>query len=261
MAHRHEKAGQYGKREAIKRQRRIGLLLFIVGATAMAGVGFIVGYFQREGLQLWGLPAVVLLVAGVSWVMRHADRSIDRWSKERLRYLRGGQAEGLVAWLLEDLPNEWHIFNGVKLESGSDNDHVVVGPGGVFCISTKSRRGLFTGTALGLLHNGKNCDFAHQVQRQTMNLRDRLDAIMGKDVPWIQSVLALPLGWTENDAFGGQVWVVNAEDMIDRIAPEKPSTKLGADLVKRLVKAMEMIQANAAEAHRRPDAAAAARVG
>jgi hypothetical protein len=31
---------------------------------------------------------------------------------------------------------------------------VVVGPGGVYCISTKAHRGLFTGTPDGLLHNG-----------------------------------------------------------------------------------------------------------
>jgi hypothetical protein len=56
-----------------------------------------------------------------------------------------------------------------------------------------------------LRHNGQLSPFAQQALRQTMALRDRLNALMGRDVPWVQAVLAVPLGFTEGDACGGKV--------------------------------------------------------
>ena len=129
----------------------------------------------------------------------------------------------------------------------------MVGPGGLFVISTKAHRGLFTGTAYGLLRNGQNCDFAKNVQRQTMTLRGRLEVAMGRDVPaWVQPVLAVPFGYTEHDPFEGKVWLVNAEDIIGRIAPDPLTKRLSGGQVGRIVKVLEMIQANAADAYERP---------
>ncbi len=172
---------------------------------------------------------------------------------ERIKYLRGAQAEALVAWLLQDLSDDWHIFNGVKLEDDSDIDHVLVGPGGCFCISTKSHRGLFTVTPQEFLHNNQPSDMALQVLRQTMNLRDRLAAIMGDNLPWIQPVLAVPFGYVQDDDGGAKALVVHQDDLIDRIAPDGAARRLDSETIHRVTKALEMIQQHAEEVYRRPD--------
>ena len=138
-----------------------------------------------------------------------------------------------------------------KLESSSDIDHVLLGPGGLYCISTKSQRGHFRGTADGLLHNGQPCGFAKQAIGQAMNLKDRLAAMLGSDVPWIQPVLAVPFGFIEGDACGGKVWVVYQEDLKDRLAPEEGPKKLDPEQVARVAKVLELIQSSAAEVYRR----------
>jgi hypothetical protein len=129
---------------------------------------------------------------------------------------------------------------------------VVVGPGGLYCISTKSHRGLFVGTADGLLHNGQPTPFARQAMRQTMDLRNRLQAMMGNDVPWVQAVLALSFGYVERDACGGKVWLVHQENVLKRLAPENGATKLSKGQIARTVKVLEMMQDGAASVYDRP---------
>jgi hypothetical protein len=51
----------------------------------------------------------------------------------------GAKGEQLVAKQLERLGPSWHIVHSVTLsDTGTDLDHLVIGPGGVFCINTKS---------------------------------------------------------------------------------------------------------------------------
>lgn len=254
MAIRHGLAGQYGKSEAQQRIHRMMDKLFVIGMSVTAITAFVGGYFFGKGgyWPLAGVPIfVVIYVAGTRYVNR-MDPFLDKLAKERIKYLRGGQLEALVAWLLEDLDDNWHIYNGVKLESSSDIDHVLLGPGGLFCISTKSQRGHFKGTPDGVLHNGRDCSFAKQTFSQAMQLKDRLCAMMGGDVPWIQPVLAVPLGFVEGDACGGKVWVVHQEDIKDRLAPEATVKRLSKEQVARVAKVLEMIQTSAAAVYQRP---------
>lgn len=63
----------------------------------------------------------------------HAQEIADRAA-------RGAEGERKVGSILEDLAPDWHVLHGVWLGHG-DIDHVLVGPGGVFTIETKSHRG------------------------------------------------------------------------------------------------------------------------
>ena len=121
------------------------------------------------------------------------DRPLTAIGKQRLRYWRGAQMESLVGWILQDLDDDWHIFNGVQLQEASDVDHIVVGPGGVFCISTKSAKGLFSvGPDGRVLHNNKPTGLIGNTRSQAMALKDRLAALLGADVPYVNAVLAVP---------------------------------------------------------------------
>jgi hypothetical protein len=51
----------------------------------------------------------------------------------------GAKGEQLVAGQLERLGPSWHVIHSVTLsETGTDLDHLVIGPAGVFCLNTKS---------------------------------------------------------------------------------------------------------------------------
>src|SRR5262249_40024184 len=118
-------------------------------------------------------------------------------------------------------------------------------------ISTKSQRGQFCGTPDGLLHNGQACNFAQQALRQAMDLKDRLTSLMGRDIPWVQCVLAVPFGFTEGDACSGKVWLVHQDSVIDRVAPEGGARKLEKRQITRVVRALELIMKDAASVYER----------
>ena len=53
----------------------------------------------------------------------------------------GGKGEELVARQLMELGQRWHVLNSVAVgNKGSDIDHLVVGPGGVFALNTKHHK-------------------------------------------------------------------------------------------------------------------------
>jgi hypothetical protein len=94
----------------------------------------------RIGSRSTPLLVVLELIRGAALyaAIGRLDKSMDAIYRERLKWLRGGQAEGLVAWHFQDLSNDWHVFHNVMHGSGEDIDHVLVGPAGIFAISTKS---------------------------------------------------------------------------------------------------------------------------
>ncbi len=81
---------------------------------------------------------------------------------------RGALAEERVAGRLENLPEGYYDFHDLDF-NGFNIDHVVVGPGGIFLIETKSHRGRISSNGDDLLLNGKRPekDFLNQTRRQT----------------------------------------------------------------------------------------------
>lgn len=263
MAHLHSLAGQFAKGKARDLSRKAFVFVLAVVLACICAAGFAWGYFWSMWGQVFGLVALVLFTGPILYIMRWADRQFDAGAKERIKYMRGGQAEAYVAWLIKDeFDDRWHIFNGVKLERESDTDHVLVGPGGVFCISTKSHRGWFVGQPAGandgLLWNNKPCPFARDALRQASSLAERLRAMLGVETAWVQAVLAVPFGYVDHDACGGRVWLVYAETVVERLlATERGPRTLNAKQIERVVKAMEMITADAANVYQRPTTAPA----
>ena len=245
MAHLHGDPGKYSK--GVARQKAIGI--FSAGLTLVALYSFGVGVlFALVGtFWIW----IALPIAGVLvWViLRLIDKPMNWVSRERLKYLRGAQGEVLVGWMLHELGDEWHVFHGMKLEEARDIDHVVVGPGGSYCISTKSFRGLLSLSPDGqFLMNNEPSKLLEQTFMQAMNLRDRLKFGMGADVPFVVPVLAVPFMFVAFQSPQRNVWVVHQGDLTDVM--EKAPNKMSKDEVKRCVTALEMLEKNAATIHR-----------
>ena len=106
------------------------LLLLVLGAfAALLAAGPIFG-LSGYPLVLFELTAIGAMFAANRWYRPQ----IDRW-------LRGAEGERRVGTALAELTADgWMALHGVSLGRG-DVDHILVGPGGIFTIETKSHRG------------------------------------------------------------------------------------------------------------------------
>jgi Nuclease-related domain len=73
----------------------------------------------------------------------------------------GAEGEEEVAWRLRKLGKGWHVIHSVPVgDRGSDIDHVVIGPGGVFTLNTKNHTGQSVSvTSTNVFVNGQNTHY------------------------------------------------------------------------------------------------------
>jgi hypothetical protein len=121
-------AGQHARR----RVRVLALRTFLV-------LGFIVVVTLAAGLILgWTSPVFVGIEMAAIVAMKGLDKIafpiIDRWD-------RGAEGEELVGKIVESLADTgWRPIHDVNMGRGNI-DHILVGPGGLFTVETKSHRG------------------------------------------------------------------------------------------------------------------------
>lgn len=261
VVHGDKRAGQFAKKSARTYIHLILASLVLLSGIVGTACGVLIGLAAAAHFSwAWHIAGSDFWIALWIWVfalgacvalLRLTDRPFDRLERERIKWLRGGQAEGLIAWYLKDLPKDFHVFYNVMVQPDCDIDHVVIGPTGVFCLSTKSNRGQYSLGADGkYLLNGKETDHVHQAQRLAMQLKDRLAGICGK-IPWIQPVLMAPFAFIDFPTRQQKAWVVH-EDNLPEVFTDGPIV-LKTEDVERFAKAMDMIAEHAKEVFRRPD--------
>lgn len=179
------------------RAKQLAELNFTIVLVVILVIGAALGYSYGRLRSGWLLLAFLAVVLGTRVLTKVLEPWVNRLQNERRKYLRGEQAEDLVGWLLDDLPDDWYIFHGVQIQDGQDLDHILVGPGGVFLVSTKNLRGLFSVDDKGqLLYNNKPTDLAAKARGLAMALRERLVALLGADI-FVNAVLAVPFAFVE----------------------------------------------------------------
>jgi hypothetical protein len=106
------------------------LCLIAVGALVVLWVAWAV--FDGRG---WLLISIELGAIGAMLLANRVySPQIDRW-------LQGAEGERQVGAILDRLSGDgWHALHDVSLGRGNV-DHMLVGPGGIFTIETKSNRG------------------------------------------------------------------------------------------------------------------------
>jgi hypothetical protein len=106
----------------------LGIFLVCLGAFAAATV-------LGRRLELFGALFAVSAIAVAVWWKRGLHRVES--------FFKGARGEELVAGLLSQLPDEWHVFH--DFEAGRYHvDHVLAGPAGVFAVETKNWRDVVT---------------------------------------------------------------------------------------------------------------------
>lgn len=120
--------GQYARERGIELRLK-SVLVAVVGLLTLLVAWQLVG--------MHGLP-LVLLELGVIGAMVGADRL---YSEQAGRWLRGADGERAVGAICAELEADgWHAIHDVSLGRGNV-DHILIGPGGIFTIETKSHRG------------------------------------------------------------------------------------------------------------------------
>ena len=113
-------------------------------------------------------------------------------SDESVSWYLGALGEIAVGEILATLPPEWTSFHALPIGTkGSDVDHIVIGPGGVFTINTKHHAGkrVWVGRRTVMVSGHKQPyirNSEHEAGRVTKLLRERMPLL-----PAAQPVLAL----------------------------------------------------------------------
>lgn len=171
MAKVHNKAAQWQKNTFISHYNRtfaiVGVFLVVLGVL----LGVLFCDARVPGVAL----TIIVILATLYLALVRLEPFLERLQKQRLKFLRGARMEGLVAWLLVDLEGNYHLFNNLKIRPNEDIDHILIGPPGVFAISTKSQRGLLTTDShQNLCHNHQPIEWGRDALRLAMTLRDRI---------------------------------------------------------------------------------------
>jgi hypothetical protein len=249
MAKMHNLAGQYCKSRAFRevdRYQAIALTMTLLTGVVMGfyvwpfllHVPGVVAVFVRHGLATFfgviGTSGIVLI-----WLMHRMKGPIESIWKERVKWLRGGQGEAYVALLLrDDLPDGWHIFNNIMIRDKYDIDHVVVGPRGLFAISTKAGRGFYSESEEGaIFFNGNPTEFLDEAVGLAVKLHDRLEAMTGKSIPFVQPILAAPLAYIGFPTRSRTAWVVHEDNMVEMLLTSEK--RVSNAEVRRIVTALE----------------------
>jgi hypothetical protein len=156
-----------------------------IKAAILAGILLVVGLLMLTNLNRiakMGLPAVIVLVLLVRVGGDHIEKRALHFKKRAKDADRGAEAEEKVAFKLEQLPEGYHAFHDVAFD-GFNIDHIVVGPGGIFLVETKSHRGKIDAKGDTLLLNGKPPmkDFLKQTWSQTFHLKEFLWKMTSKE--------------------------------------------------------------------------------
>ncbi|MGW7429860.1 nuclease-related domain-containing protein [Streptomyces sp. NPDC054861] len=82
-------------------------------------------------------------------------------------------------------PYGWRALHGITLPSGADIDHLLVGPGGVFCINTKHHAGkpVWVGDTMARVGHGPPVPYVAASRREADRVRGVLERHCGFPVP------------------------------------------------------------------------------
>jgi hypothetical protein len=104
---------------------------------------------------------------------------------------RGAGGERATGWWLGRLPAGWHGFRDIPVgDAGANIDHLVIGPSGVFTITTKNLTGKVWVGPKSILHNRRRTDFLPKASAEARLASQLLSAAAGRPVE-VRGVLAI----------------------------------------------------------------------
>jgi hypothetical protein len=176
MTNRQGTAGKNAHDMAQQRYKKVAIyasLLFLIGSLLLTNL---------NNMAKLGLPVSIFIAIAVKCIADDIERKGLYVEKRAKDADRGAHAEEVVAEKLTNLPDGYHVFHDISFD-GFNIDHVVVGPGGIFLVETKSHKGKIDAQGDTLLLNGAQPpkNFLNQTWSQTYQLRDFLKKQTSKE--------------------------------------------------------------------------------
>jgi hypothetical protein len=164
--------GHAGKSTREMAKNRYQKTFIYAGLFLLAGLLLLTNI---NNLARLGLPAVIIIFLALRIGADFMEKKALHLKKRAKDADRGAAAEEKVAIALGSLPEGYHGFHDIPF-TGFNIDHVVIGPGGIFLIETKSHGGKVEAQGDTLLLNGRppEKDFLKQAWSQTYSLKDFL---------------------------------------------------------------------------------------
>jgi len=142
-------SGKYVSPKAFEKRRKLLAIVLSCVAICFGVAGYLIGQLLRTYPIWMTLTAFIALVLLLRLIFLLARRKIE--SLEEERDLSGGaEAHKRISEALEELPGNFRVIHDLSTPFGPV-DHVVIGPTGVFVISTKNWKGLVSGDGNGEL--------------------------------------------------------------------------------------------------------------
>lgn len=123
-------------------------------------------------------------------IRARVDRLLGRRSDE-LAWRKRALGERVNGSWLGRLPEGWFAFHDIPVgEGGTNVDHVVVGPGGVFTVNTKHLAGAIRVTARTITHEGHRTDYLPEATAEARTASRLLSAAIGRPID-VRPILAI----------------------------------------------------------------------
>ncbi len=133
-----------------------------------------------------GLLVIVLIIIPLVLLLNFIG---NKSLLKSFNYSQGKRGEENIWYVLKKLPNEYCVFQDIKMRRGNV-DFVVLGPTGLFVVEVKSHHGEVEFDGQELTNNGKRFekDFLKQAKGEALQISNFLKNKLQQDV-FIQSIV------------------------------------------------------------------------
>ena len=187
------------------------LIIFLIGLL----IGNVTGKIMSS--QMYYLVLVILIIFGALMY--------DVSAKSFGAFLKGARGEEIVARELSMLQSCWSIFHGVPTNgirgtiSGTDFDHIIVGPAGIILVETKNWTGDVTVEAGSIKLNGISPSRSpiEQVRKEAKQLGHILEEYVDPDT-YVHLIVAFASNTINEEILKiDEVGICNARKLNDYI--------------------------------------------
>lgn len=204
------------------------VIALVVYTAAMNWVQYLLSTPELTMCVIWTVAAAIAIPFAARRVRR------NRKKIESLKLGRDG--ERIVAQYLDEyvVPHAYRVLNDVVERDGEaitfNIDHVLIGPGGVFVLETKTRSKPTLGEPVveydgaRVRVDGGPWDEApiRQAKANAAHVRRILEETTGRRDVRVRAVLLFPGWWIEGTSSGKDVWVLEPKALPGWLEQERP---------------------------------------